>query len=136
MQAFWGGQATRVCIGAVITGKCFWMLHRIISYLMPRPCANLLAWSGLAHMPNHFAASSHLETKDFIGLLIWMCAFIPAILIRPERLQVPFAVCFVLFCFTIFGLEFKYLKALAKKVGVILRKYPIFVCSFHNSLII
>ncbi|OAQ59133.1 uracil permease [Pochonia chlamydosporia 170] len=78
MQAFWGGQATRVCIGAIIPG--------------------------LAHLPNSFSASSHLETKDFIGLIIWMCAFIPAVLIRPERLQIPFAVCFVLFCLTAFGL--------------------------------
>ena len=28
-------------------------------------------------MKNYFSASSHLETKDFIGLLIWMAAFIP-----------------------------------------------------------
>lgn len=59
---------------------------------------------GLAHLPNYFSASSHLETKDFVGLIIWMCAFIPAVLIRPERLQIPFAVCFVLFCCTAFGL--------------------------------
>ncbi|KAJ5136491.1 hypothetical protein N7448_005045 [Penicillium atrosanguineum] len=64
MQAFWGGQATRVMIGAIIPG--------------------------FAHMPNYFSASSHLQTKDFIGLLIWMGAFIPGLLIRPEKLQIPF----------------------------------------------
>ncbi|KAJ5755857.1 hypothetical protein N7533_005400 [Penicillium manginii] len=78
MQAFWGGQATRVMIGAIIPG--------------------------FAHMPNYFAPGSHLQTKDFIGLLIWMCAFIPGLLIRPERLQVPFIICFTFFCGSCFGL--------------------------------
>lgn len=55
-------------------------------------------------MPNYFSASSHLQTKDFIGLLIWMCAFIPGLLIRPEKLQIPFVVCFTFFCGSCFGL--------------------------------
>ncbi|KAK7227519.1 hypothetical protein V2G26_015522 [Clonostachys chloroleuca] len=78
IQAFWGGQATRVLIGAIIPG--------------------------LAHMKNYFAESSHLETKDFIGLVIWMCGFVPCILIKPEKLQIPFVVCFILFCGTCVGL--------------------------------
>lgn len=52
---------------------------------------------GFADMKNYFAASSHLETKDFIGLVIWMGAFIPLVLVPPERLQIPFAISFVLF---------------------------------------
>ena len=47
-------------------------------------------------MKNYFSEGSHLLTKDFIGLLIWMAAFIPLVLVRPERLQVPFAISFVL----------------------------------------
>ncbi|KAL4773513.1 permease for cytosine/purines, uracil, thiamine, allantoin-domain-containing protein [Aspergillus nidulans var. acristatus] len=78
MQAFWGGQATRVMIGAIIPG--------------------------FSHMKNYFSASSHLQTNDFIGLAIWMAGFIPAVLIKPEKLQVPFFCCFVLFCGTCFGL--------------------------------
>ncbi|KAL4999446.1 permease for cytosine/purines, uracil, thiamine, allantoin-domain-containing protein [Aspergillus recurvatus] len=78
MQAFWGGQATRVMIGAVIPG--------------------------FAHMKNYFSASSHLQTNDFIGLIIWMAGFIPAVLIKPEKLQMPFFFCFVLFCGTCFGM--------------------------------
>ncbi|KAL2849704.1 permease for cytosine/purines, uracil, thiamine, allantoin-domain-containing protein [Aspergillus pseudodeflectus] len=78
MQAFWGGQATRVMIGAIIPG--------------------------FAHMKNYFAESSHLQTNDFIGLVIWMCGFIPAVLIRPEKLQIPFVGCFVLFCGSCFGM--------------------------------
>ncbi|KAL4978851.1 permease for cytosine/purines, uracil, thiamine, allantoin-domain-containing protein [Aspergillus desertorum] len=78
MQAFWGGQATRVMIGAVIPG--------------------------FAHMKNYFSPSSHLQTNDFIGLIIWMAGFIPAVLIKPEKLQMPFFFCFVLFCGTCFGM--------------------------------
>ncbi|KAJ4859483.1 hypothetical protein T069G_04471 [Trichoderma breve] len=78
IQAFWGAQATRVTLGAIIPG--------------------------LAHMRNTFSESSHLATNDFIGLVIWMCAFIPAILIKPEKLQIPFVVCFFLFCGSCFGI--------------------------------
>ncbi|KAL5338230.1 permease for cytosine/purines, uracil, thiamine, allantoin-domain-containing protein [Aspergillus crustosus] len=78
MQAFWGGQATRVMIGAIIPG--------------------------FAHMKNYFAESSHLQTNDFIGLVIWMFGFVPAVLIRPEKLQIPFFICFVFFCGSCFGM--------------------------------
>ncbi|KAJ3498897.1 hypothetical protein NLG97_g759 [Lecanicillium saksenae] len=78
IQAFWGGQATRV----------------LISSLIP----------AFAHMKNYFLESSHLETKDFIGLVIWMAIFIPGLLIRPEKLQIPFVLCFFLFCGCCIGL--------------------------------
>lgn len=55
-------------------------------------------------MKNYFSASSHLETKDFIGLLIWFAVFIPLLLVKPERLQIPFGVSFVLFAGTCIGL--------------------------------
>ncbi|RCI09976.1 hypothetical protein L249_8752 [Ophiocordyceps polyrhachis-furcata BCC 54312] len=76
--AFWGGQAMRVAIGALIPG--------------------------LAHMPNKFDPNSHLQTNDFIGLVLWMCLYIPGIMIRPEKLQIGFFVCFVLFCCSCLGL--------------------------------
>ncbi|KAI8671919.1 hypothetical protein NCS57_00668400 [Fusarium keratoplasticum] len=78
IQAFWGGQATRVLIGAIIPA--------------------------FANMKNYFAESSHLETKDFIGLIIWMFVFVPFVLVKPEKLQIPFVICFVLFCGTCTGL--------------------------------
>ncbi|KAL2000405.1 hypothetical protein VTN02DRAFT_3170 [Thermoascus thermophilus] len=78
MQSYWGGQATRVLIGAIIPG--------------------------FAHMKNFFSESSHLLTKDFIGMVIWYAAFIPLALIPPERLQLPFAISFVLFATSCFGL--------------------------------
>lgn len=55
-------------------------------------------------MKNYFSESSHLLTNDFIGLLIWMAVFIPLILVPPERLQIPFAISFVLFAGTCIGL--------------------------------
>ncbi|OAT01637.1 NCS1 allantoate transporter [Blastomyces dermatitidis ER-3] len=78
MQSFWGGQATRVLIGAIIPG--------------------------FAHMKNYFAESSHLTTNDFIGVVIWYAAFIPLCLIPPERLQKPFAISFVLFASSCIGM--------------------------------
>lgn len=59
---------------------------------------------GFAHMKNYFSASSHLATNDFIGLIIWMGLFIPGVLIRPERLQIPFIICALLFIATCIGL--------------------------------
>lgn len=59
---------------------------------------------GFAHLKNSFSESSHLMTNDFIGLVIWMIAFIPLVLVPPERLQMPFAISFVLFASSCFGL--------------------------------
>ncbi|KAJ9312560.1 hypothetical protein DTO271D3_7107 [Paecilomyces variotii] len=78
MQSYWGGQATRVLIGAIIPG--------------------------FAYMKNFFAESSHILTKDFIGMVIWYAAFIPLVLIPPERLQIPFAISFVLFAASCLGI--------------------------------
>ncbi|RDA94095.1 hypothetical protein CP533_5266 [Ophiocordyceps camponoti-saundersi (nom. inval.)] len=78
LQAFWGGQAMRVAIGALIPG--------------------------LAYLPNQFDPNSHLQTNDFIGLVLWMCLYIPGIMIRPEKLQIGFFVCFVCFCCSCLGL--------------------------------
>ncbi|PHH92046.1 hypothetical protein CDD83_9164 [Cordyceps sp. RAO-2017] len=78
LQAFWGGQAMRVAISAIIPG--------------------------LSYLPNSFDPSSHLQTNDFIGLVVWMCLFVPGVLIRPEKLQIGFVICFVLFCCSCFGM--------------------------------
>jgi nucleobase:cation symporter-1, NCS1 family len=55
-------------------------------------------------MKNYFSASSHLLTKDFIGLVIWMALFIPMLLIKPEHMQIPLGVSFVFFVGTCIGL--------------------------------
>lgn len=97
IQAYWGGQATRVCFGALIPG----MFSRHLCW------ANSVDGRydiGFAHMHDYFATSSHLQTNDFIGLVIWMCLFLPSVLIKPERLQIPFVICFFLFCGCCMGL--------------------------------
>ncbi|KAM4060585.1 purine-cytosine permease family protein [Hirsutella rhossiliensis] len=78
LQALWGGQATRVAIGAISPT--------------------------FAHLPNYFNPSTHLQTNDFIGLIVWLCLFIPGVLIKPEKLQFAFVACFLLFCGSCFGL--------------------------------
>ncbi|KAK4939986.1 hypothetical protein LTR10_019838 [Elasticomyces elasticus] len=55
-------------------------------------------------MKDYFSAGSHLMTNDFIGLIIWMIAFIPLVLVPPERLQIPFAISFVLLAGSCIGL--------------------------------
>ncbi|ORY77985.1 NCS1 family nucleobase:cation symporter-1 [Leucosporidium creatinivorum] len=78
IQSYWGGQAVRVMLGAIIPG--------------------------LAHMKNTIPLSSHIETKDLIGLLIWYAMYIPFVLIPPERLQRPFAISSAMFMATLVGL--------------------------------
>lgn len=55
-------------------------------------------------MPNYFPESSHLLTKDFIGMIIWYAAFIPLVLVPPERLQIPFAISFFMFAGSCIGI--------------------------------
>ncbi|KAF4512839.1 hypothetical protein G6O67_000176 [Ophiocordyceps sinensis] len=78
LQALWGGQATRVAIGA----------------LFPR----------FAHLPNRFDPRTHLQTNDFIGLVVWLCLFVPGVLVKPEELQPAFVISFIFFCGSCFGL--------------------------------
>ncbi|KZP26398.1 NCS1 family nucleobase:cation symporter-1 [Athelia psychrophila] len=78
IQAYWGGQACSVAIGALIPG--------------------------FAHMKNTIPLSSHIATNDLIGTLIWYLLYIPLILIPPERLQRSFAVSAVALTCTLLGL--------------------------------
>ncbi|KAJ6607208.1 permease for cytosine/purines, uracil, thiamine, allantoin-domain-containing protein [Mycena sp. CBHHK59/15] len=77
LQAYWGGQATTVTLGAIIPG--------------------------LAHM-THTLAEGVLLTKDLIGMIIYYIFFITIMRIPPERLQRPFVVSSVLFGGTLIGL--------------------------------
>ncbi|KIM78524.1 hypothetical protein PILCRDRAFT_824427 [Piloderma croceum F 1598] len=78
IQAYWGGQAVRVAIGAMIPG--------------------------FAHMKNTIPLSSHITTNDLIGLVIWYLLYVPLVLVPPERLQKPFIISAVAFVCTILGL--------------------------------
>ncbi|KAJ7277845.1 permease for cytosine/purines, uracil, thiamine, allantoin-domain-containing protein [Mycena rebaudengoi] len=77
LQAYWGGQAMTVTLGAIIPG--------------------------LAHM-THTLAGGVLLTKDLIGMIIYYIIFISIMRIPPERLQRPFVVSSVMFGGTLIGL--------------------------------
>lgn len=55
-------------------------------------------------MKNTFSQSSHLATNDFIGLVIWMIAFVALVMVRPEKMQIPFVTSFVLVAGSFMGI--------------------------------
>ncbi|PCH44346.1 NCS1 nucleoside transporter family protein [Wolfiporia cocos MD-104 SS10] len=77
LQAYWGGQAMTVTIGAVVPG--------------------------FAHMTQTLAGGV-LKTKDFIGMIIYYLFFVSIMRIPPENLQKPFIVSSILFGGTLIGL--------------------------------
>ncbi|KAK1230371.1 hypothetical protein PQX77_006542 [Marasmius sp. AFHP31] len=77
LQAYWGGQAMTVMLGAI--------------------------FPGLAHMKSTLAGGI-LMTKDLIGMVIYYIFFLSIMAIPPERLQRPFIVSSVLFSATLIGL--------------------------------
>ncbi|KAG7087946.1 hypothetical protein E1B28_011990 [Marasmius oreades] len=77
LQAYWGGQATTVTLGAIIPG--------------------------LAHMESTLAGGV-LMTKDLIGMLIFYIFFLTIMRIPPERLQRPFIISSIIFSGTLIGL--------------------------------
>ncbi|KAF9260965.1 hypothetical protein L218DRAFT_1079024 [Marasmius fiardii PR-910] len=77
LQAYWGGQATTVMLGAIIPG--------------------------LAHMDSTLAGGV-LMTKDLIGMLIYYIFFLAIMVIPPERLQRPFIISSIIFSGTLIGL--------------------------------
>lgn len=82
LQAFWGGQAVKAMIGALIPGFITGDLDQL------------------------FSRSSHLAKNDFIGFWIWMVAFVGLLFLPPEKMQLPFLCSFVLLmssCFALLG---------------------------------
>ncbi|ESK93519.1 ncs1 nucleoside transporter family protein [Moniliophthora roreri MCA 2997] len=77
LQAYWGGQATTVTLGAIFTS--------------------------LAHMKSTLAGGV-LMTKDLIGMVIYYVFFIAIMQVPPEKLQKPFIVSSILFAGTLIGL--------------------------------
>ncbi|KII93910.1 hypothetical protein PLICRDRAFT_694993 [Plicaturopsis crispa FD-325 SS-3] len=77
LQAYWGGQAMTVTIGAIIPG--------------------------LAHMKQTLAGGT-LLTKDLIGMVIYYIFFVTIMRIPPERLQKPFIISSCMFGGTLIGL--------------------------------
>jgi NCS1 family nucleobase:cation symporter-1 len=44
-------------------------------------------FSNYQHMPNHFPASAHMDTKQFIGWVIFNVLMAPILYIRPEGMR-------------------------------------------------
>lgn len=40
-------------------------------------------------MKNHFSASAHMDTKDFIGFIVYWLISLPILAIKPERYRIP-----------------------------------------------
>ncbi|KAI5814656.1 permease for cytosine/purines, uracil, thiamine, allantoin-domain-containing protein [Pyronema omphalodes] len=77
VQAFWGGQAVRVCLGA----------------LSPQ----------FLYLKNTLPASALLETADLVGLIVYLCVFFPLLLFRPAKLTGLILTSFIVVSATIFG---------------------------------
>lgn len=56
------------------------------------------------HQPNKFSASSNITHQDFLGVVLWYLAYIPLVLVPPERLQRPFVLSSAAFGATLIGL--------------------------------
>ncbi|KII95834.1 hypothetical protein PLICRDRAFT_34790 [Plicaturopsis crispa FD-325 SS-3] len=77
-QAYMGGQAVRVTLGAL--------------------------FPAFAHMKNTIPLSSNIATNDLIGILIWFMVYIPFVLIPPEKYTRPFMVTGAMFAVTLIGM--------------------------------
>lgn len=81
IQCYWGGQSVRVMIGAIIPGFVN------------------------GHLSEQFSESSHLQKNDLISIFIFLgLYFILVIWVPPEKMQLPFAISFLAFCGSMFGL--------------------------------
>ncbi|WVQ67214.1 uncharacterized protein L199_005409 [Kwoniella botswanensis] len=78
IQSYWGGQAVNLMLGAMSP-----------------------SWK---HQPNKFSASSNITHQDFLGVVLWYLAYIPLVLVPPERLQRPFVLSSAAFGATLIGL--------------------------------
>ncbi|WVQ82263.1 hypothetical protein IAT38_004391 [Cryptococcus sp. DSM 104549] len=77
IQSYWGGQAVALMIGA----------------LSP-------SWKA---QPNVFSTSA-ITHQEFLGVVLWYLAYIPLVLVPPERLQRPFVFSSIAFGCTLIGL--------------------------------
>ncbi|MCJ1303880.1 hypothetical protein MMC08_006691 [Hypocenomyce scalaris] len=79
IQLYWGGQAVKIILGAIIGPK--WV-----------------------HMANTLPASAHVDTASLISFFVFFIFFVPTLMVPPERLQMPFRVAFVMITSTMFGI--------------------------------
>lgn len=79
IQAYWGGQAVKIILGAIIGPK-------------------FVYWG------NTLPESAHVDTASLVSFFIFLAVFAPMLLVAPERLQVPFRVGFVMIPCTVIGM--------------------------------
>jgi len=71
IQTYWGGQAVKIVLGAVIGPK-------------------------YAYMSNTLPLSANVDTCSLISFFIFLVIFAPMFLVSPERLQTPLKVYYIL----------------------------------------
>ncbi|KAI9731222.1 MAG: hypothetical protein M1834_005415 [Cirrosporium novae-zelandiae] len=79
IQTYWGGQAVKIILGAIIGPK-------------------------FAYMNNTLPASANVDTCSLVSFFIFLAIFCPFYLLPPEKLQTPLKVAFVMIVCNIFGL--------------------------------
>jgi nucleobase:cation symporter-1, NCS1 family len=67
IQMYWGGQAIKIILGALIGHK-------------------------FVFMKNTLPASANVDTASLISFFVFFAIFIPILMVPPERLQIPFRV--------------------------------------------
>ncbi|KAK8209476.1 NCS1 family nucleobase:cation symporter-1 [Phyllosticta capitalensis] len=79
IQAYWGGQAMKIILRALIGPK-------------------------FVHMKNTLPASANLDTASCISFFVFIFVFLPLPMIPPEKLQLPFRITFIMITVTMFGM--------------------------------
>jgi NCS1 family nucleobase:cation symporter-1 len=79
IQAYWGGQAVKIILGAVIGPK-------------------FVEWG------HALPEGARVDTASLVGFFVFLAVFAPMLLVAPERLQVPFRIAFVMIACTVVGM--------------------------------
>ncbi|KAF3023152.1 hypothetical protein E8E14_013987 [Neopestalotiopsis sp. 37M] len=79
IQAYWGGQAVKIMLRAII-GPTF------------------------VNLRNTLPSSSNTDTASLISFFVFIVIFLPLPMIPPEKLQMPFRITFVMITATMFGM--------------------------------
>ena len=85
-QAYWGGQAVKIILGAVIGPK-------------------------FVHWRNTLLESAHVDKASLLSFFMFLAVFAPMLLVAPERLKIPFRVVFVMIACTVLGMLVRALSA-------------------------
>ncbi|KAK5119841.1 hypothetical protein LTR85_007167 [Meristemomyces frigidus] len=79
IQMYWGGQAIKIILGALIGPK-------------------------FVHLTNTLPESANVDTASLISFFVFIVIFLPTLMVPPEKLQTPFRITFVMVTCTMFGI--------------------------------